>query len=261
MGILNLTTDSFYDGGKYLSLHKAMSRIQEMVEEGADILDIGAFSSRPGAHLVAAEQQLSLLTPVVKEVVKTFPDLVLSVDCFHSEVVQTLGELTNFIVNDITGFSQDESLLDVIRSLDLAYVLMHIRGIPEDMQSNAKYSDVVFEVISELSAKLHFLNSKGISEVLIDPGFGFAKSTAQNFEILRKLNAFGVLRRPIMVGLSRKSMIYKTLGLNPSEALNGTTALHMTSLLNGASILRVHDVKEAVETRTLWQQLQSPVKH
>ncbi len=258
MGILNLTTDSFYDGGKYINLDSAMSRVQEIVDEGADILDIGAFSSRPGAHLVSAEQQLSLLTPVFTEVVKSHPDLVLSVDCYHSTVVEALSKISPFIINDITGFSQDERLLDVIKDLGLAYVLMHIKGTPADMQSKAQYTDVVFEVISELSAKLHILKSKGINEVIVDPGFGFAKTTAQNYELLRKLNAFGVLGHPIMVGLSRKSMIYKPLQSDPSKALNGTTALHMAALLNGARILRVHDVKEAVETRILWTQLQSP---
>ena len=258
MGILNITSDSFYDGGQYLSIDKAMARVGEIIAEGADILDVGAFSSRPGAHLVSAEDQLSLLTPIVTEIVKSYPDVVLSVDCYHSLVVEKLSRITPFIVNDITGFSQDEKLLDVVKDLDFAYVLMHIKGTPADMQTKASYTDVVFEVISELSAKLHLLRSKGIEELIVDPGFGFAKTKDQNFEILRKLRAFGVLGQPIMVGLSRKSMVYKPLGTDPDNALNGTTALHMAALLNGANILRVHDVKEAVETRILWEQLQSP---
>lgn len=261
MGILNITNDSFYDGGQYLLLDSAMKQVQLMLDEGADIIDVGAFSSRPGAHLVSAEQQLESLQPVITEIVKSLPDAVLSIDCFHGSVVNALSDIGPFIVNDITGFSQDASILEAVSDKGCPYVLMHMRGTPADMLTQTDYSDVVFEVIDDLIMKIYKLKSKGIDQVIIDPGFGFAKTTTQNFEMLRKLGAFDVLERPIMVGISRKSMVYKTLSTDPKGALNGTTALHMAALMNGADILRVHDVKEAVETRTLWAQLQSPVKH
>jgi len=255
MGILNLTKDSFYDGGRYIELDKALAQFQKMMESGADIIDIGAFSSRPGAQSVSVEDQLELLEPFLREVSKQFDHVPISIDCFQSGVVSTLAEIKPFIVNDITGFSQDEDLLKVVAELGLPYVLMHMRGTPETMQTLTTYDDLCFDILRDLSQKVHELRKNGISEFIIDPGFGFAKTTAQNFELLANLEVFGLFERPIMVGLSRKSMIYKTLGLKPDQALNGTTALHMTALMNGAQILRVHDVSEAVETRNLWQQL------
>ncbi len=261
MGILNITEDSFYDGGQYTQVESAMKQVQLMLDQGADIIDVGAFSSRPGAHLVPSREQLSLLKPIVAEMATSFPEVILSIDCFHGAVVNDLSTISPFIVNDITGFSQDPTILDALSSHGCPYVLMHMRGTPDDMQTRTAYTDVVFEVIDDLIAKIYELNSRGIDQIIIDPGFGFAKTSAQNFEMLRKLGAFDVLERPIMVGVSRKSMIYKTLSTDPHGALNGTTALHMAALMNGADILRVHDVKEAVETRTLWSQLQFPVKH
>lgn len=261
MGILNITKDSFFDGGQYLLIDSAIAQVQKMLDDGADIIDIGAFSSRPGAHLVSAEEQLRLLTPVLTEIASTYPSAVLSIDCFQSQVVKALGSITPFIVNDITGFNLDPTILDVVSDLGCPYVLMHMRGTPADMQTKTEYTDVVFEVLDDLIQKIFELNSRGIDQIIIDPGFGFAKTTEQNFAMLKKLEAFDVLERPVLVGISRKSMIYKTLGSNPQNALNGTTALHMAALMNGADILRVHDVKEAEETRTLWEQLQFPVKH
>ena len=261
MGILNVTRDSFYDGGRFLDLDAAMRHVEVMISQGADIIDIGAFSSRPGAQLVDAESQLAVLKPVIKEFRQSFPDVPLSVDCYHGAVVTALTDITAFLVNDVTGMSLDKDLEAAVLSNKLPYVLMHMRGKPEDMQSRTDYDDVVYAVLDYLARRVSELASSGLVDVFVDPGFGFSKTLEQNYEMLNKLNVFNILDRPIMVGLSRKSMIYKTLGNTAEEALNGTTALHMAALLNGAAILRVHDVKEAAETRNLWLQLQSsPVK-
>lgn len=259
MGILNLTKDSFYDGGRYTDVDKAMQQVELMLSEGADIIDLGAFSSRPGAELVAAEKQIAVIKPVMEAIGSDFPDAVLSVDTFSSAVVEALAGIQPFIVNDISGAAWDEHLLDKVASLRLPYILMHIQGTPEMMQDSPSYDDVTMSVLTYLAKKLHHLKGCGIHDVIIDPGFGFGKSLSHNYELLAKLDVFKILDHPIMVGLSRKSMIYKPLGNTPESALNGTTALHMASLMKGAGILRVHDVKEAVETRNLWLQLLSHV--
>ncbi len=259
MGILNLTKDSFYDGGVHNERSAALKQVGKMIEEGADIIDIGAFSSRPGAQMVSPEEQLEILVPVVEAVKKQFPNQILSIDTWSSKVVHELAKLCPFIVNDISGFQYDKNIIAETAKAKLPYVLMHILGKPENMTNNAEYDDVCFEVLTYLAEKTHFLKSEGLKDIIIDPGFGFAKTRAHNFELLSKLDLFKVLDLPVMVGLSRKSMIYKTLGLTPNEALNGTTALHMTALMNGAKILRVHDVKEASETLTLWSQLHPSV--
>jgi len=259
MGVLNLTKDSFYDGGKYDQLDAAMHQVAKMLEEGADLIDIGAFSSRPGAKMVTPKEQLAQLLPVVEKVLTVHPDIALSIDTWSSEVVAELYKLSPFIVNDISGFQYDDKLLSSVAKCQLPYVLMHIQGKPENMAHKTDYEDVSFEVLRYFADKLHALRQSGIKDVIVDPGFGFAKTTAQNFELLAKLNVFNVFDRPLLVGLSRKSMIYKTLGIDPAEALNGTTSLHMVALMKGARILRVHDVKEASETRTLWAELHSAV--
>lgn len=261
MGILNITADSFYDGGEYLVLDKALDRVGQMLEEGASLIDIGAFSSRPGAELVDAESQIKALRPVIEGIKEHYPEALLSIDAYQAEVIEGLASLGPFLVNDVTGFNLDSRLLDVVAHHNLPYALMHIKGTPKTMQSLATYDDVAFEILDYFSAKMHILATKGIKEVIIDPGFGFAKTPEQNFEILRKLEVFKILNAPLMVGLSRKSMIYKTLGSTPQQSLNGTTALHMAALHNGADILRAHDVKEAKETITLWNHLQALVNH
>lgn len=238
-------------------MDKALQQFEELVSSGADIIDIGAFSSRPGAASVSADEQLSRLKPFLTEVSLHFREVPISVDCFESEVVRELAKIKPFLVNDITGFSHDPSLLATIAELGLPYVLMHMRGTPQTMQSMTDYEDLCFEILRDLAVKLHKLKQVGVRDVIIDPGFGFAKTTDQNFEMLSNLDVFSLFERPVMVGLSRKSMIYKTLGTEPGSALNGTTALHMAALMKGARILRVHDVTEALETRKLWQQLQS----
>ncbi len=259
MGILNVTEDSFYDGGEHFHPDKAIARGLEMANSGADIIDIGAFSSRPGAELISPAVQLARLKPVVKTLSSQLPDIPLSIDTYSALVVKELAEITSFIVNDISASQYDSELLATVAKLNLPYVLMHMRGTPKTMGDMADYKDVTFSVLTELAQKLHLVKRSGIKDVIIDPGFGFAKKKEHNFELLAKLNALNIFEAPILVGLSRKSMIYKTLGISADEALNGTTALHMIALQNGAQILRVHDVKEAVETRNLWSQLHTPV--
>ena len=255
MGILNLTNDSFYDGGRFLNHSAALDHVDKMLSDGADIIDIGAFSSRPGAELVSESKQIDTIGPIMEAVLKQFPDVKLSIDTCHSLVVEELAKLGSFIVNDISGGQWDPHLFDTVAKAGLPYVLMHILGTPKTMQNSPSYEDVAMDVLTYLASKLHVLRQKGISDVIIDPGFGFGKTISHNYKLLAKLEVFKILDCPVMVGLSRKSMIYKTLGIKPDAALNGTTALHMTSLMNGAKILRVHDVQEAKETRTLWKQL------
>jgi len=259
MGILNLTRDSFYDGGRYLDMDKAEEQFDRMISEGATIIDIGAFSSRPGAELVPAKDQLAILEPFVTRIASKYPETVISIDTYDAEVVRELAPIKPFVVNDISGFSYDEGLLDVVAEFNLPYILMHIQGTPANMQVNIEYEDVVFSVLNYLSEKLHTLKSKGIRDIIVDPGFGFGKELDHNYQLLAKLEVFRILNCPVMVGLSRKSMVYKPLKISPELALNGSTALHMAALQNGAQILRVHDVKEAVETLTLWSQLHSHV--
>ncbi|NNE25835.1 MAG: dihydropteroate synthase [Saprospiraceae bacterium] len=252
MGILNVTTDSFFDGGYYNNLDKAISQIERMHAQGASIIDVGGFSSNPNSKLIPVEEEISRIEPIIKEVYKRFPDIVLSIDTFSSEVVRRMSQYGSFIVNDISGFAYDAELIPTVVELGLPYILMHMKGRPDTMVNLAQYDDVVMEVYSSLNNKVLELKSSGVEQIIVDPGFGFAKHIRHNFEILNKLEVFTSLDHPLLVGISRKSMIYKTLNVSPQEALNGTTALHMISLLKGAKILRVHDVTEACETIKLW---------
>ncbi len=259
MGILNVTKDSFYDGGAFLDLVKALNQVEKMLDEGAKIIDVGGFSSRPKAPLIGAKEQLLQIEPIIISILERFPDVILSIDTYSSEVVSRIKEYCSFIINDISGFEYDEHLIPALAKHNLPYILMHMRGIPENMQEINQYEDVCFDILEYLAKKIHKLNMSGVHQVMVDPGFGFAKTVDQNFEILKKLNLFNIFELPLVVGLSRKSMIYKTLNTDSKSALNGTTALHMTALMNGARILRVHDVKEAVETIKLWSELAQDV--
>ncbi len=259
MGILNLTPDSFYDGGRFNDLDSALAQVQKMVREGVDILDIGAFSSRPGAKPVPVEKQIEVLKPVVEAIMANYPELPLSIDTCYADVVNSLAEFSSFIVNDISGAQWDKGLLDAVAYHNLPYVAMHILGTPETMQNNPEYQDVCVEVLKYLANLQTKLRKKGITDVIVDPGFGFGKTLEHNYRLLAKMEVLQILESPVLVGLSRKSMVYKPLNLSATEALNGTTALHMMALSKGAQILRVHDVKEAVETRNLWLQLHSCV--
>jgi len=257
MGILNITEDSFYDGGKYLSQEKYLQRVQQMFDEGVDIIDIGAQSSRPGAMEVGKEQEIKALTPVIQSIRKQFPRAIISVDTWHAAVAEHAIISGANMINDISGGTFDMEMFATIAHLQVPYILMHTNGRPEHMQRNPRYNNVVKEVIYFLSRQLDHLNHLGVNDIIIDPGFGFGKTLEHNYELLRHLDHFQFLETPLLVGLSRKSMIYRPLGINPAESLTGTSALHMTALEKGAKILRVHDVKAAREVIQLYQLLQT----
>ncbi len=258
MGILNVTPDSFYDGGSFFSLDKAVEQAMQMVDEGASILDIGGQSTRPGATKLSAEEELDRVLPVVERLTKVLPPKVwISVDTFYASVAFATINSGAHMINDISGGTIDKQLWPTVASLKVPYVLMHMRGTPETMAKMNQYQDLVPEVIQDLQQKAAAANNVGIQDLILDPGFGFAKNPKQNFELLRELKAFKMVHLPIVVGISRKSMIWKTLGTSPEEALNGTTVLNTIALLHGAQILRVHDVKEAMETVKLINELES----
>lgn len=255
MGILNVTPDSFYDGGRYLSDEAVVSRARTIVAEGADIIDIGAVSTRPGAALPDEAAELQRLLPVLRLVRSEFPETPVSIDTFRARVAERCVEAGADIINDISGGLFDDAMLSAVAHLQVPYVLMHNRTTPDRMAYDTHYDDVVAEVIRFLSEKLDILYRLGAKDVVIDPGFGFAKTLEQNYELMQNLDAFAVFDEPLLVGISRKSMIYKLLGNSPDDALNGTTALNTYALLHGAKILRVHDVKEAVQCVKIVSQL------
>lgn len=256
MGILNTTPDSFFDGGKYGELERAIARGRQLWEAGASIIDVGGASSRPGALEVPVEEELRRVIPVILALREELPDAVLSVDTWRAEVAAAAVKAGAAMINDISAGALDEAMFPTVASLGVPYVLMHMQGRPDTMQVAPVYSDVFVEVIDFLIKRVLQLRVLGVKDIILDPGFGFGKTVAHNFELLRRLGALKeVLQLPILVGVSRKSMIYKTLGTSAEEALNGTTALHMVALQQGASILRVHDVKEAAEVRALFNAL------
>ncbi|MEH0156141.1 dihydropteroate synthase [Limibacter armeniacum] len=247
MGILNLTPDSFYDGGQHNHEDKAMLKAESMLEAGADILDIGGYSSRPGAENVSEAEELERILPVVAAIKKKHPNAIISIDTFRAEVAKKSIGAGADIINDISGGTLDANMLKTVADLQVPYILMHMRGTPETMQQDTAYKNLVEEVLDffvEQSNKFYELGGK---DLILDPGFGFAKTTEQNYELMDHLPELKVLNLPLLVGISRKSMIYKKLGIIPQEALNGTTVLNTKAVMKGADILRVHDVKEAVE--------------
>jgi dihydropteroate synthase len=248
MGILNITPDSFYDGGKYRNNETLLFQAEKMLNEGAAILDIGAVSSRPGAEEVPEDTELERLLPALENLLSAFPDAVISVDTYRSNVARTAVEAGAHIINDISGGTFDEKMFRTVADLNVPYVLMHIKGTPQNMQNNPQYVDVVQEVKYFFKKQLRKLGNTGVTEnIILDPGFGFGKTLENNYELLKDLSAFTDLGYPVLAGVSRKSMINKVLQATPDTALNGTTVLNTIALLNGAGILRVHDVKEAVE--------------
>lgn len=256
MGILNATPDSFYDGGKYNLLDSALLRIEKMLHDGASFIDIGGQTTKPGAIDIGAENELKKILPIVEKSIEKFPDVILSIDTFHAKVANECINAGGSIVNDISGGNFDEKMFETVSKLECPYILMHIQGTPKNMQKNPTYTNVALDIIKELSAKIEKLKNLNVKDIIIDPGFGFGKTNEHNFKILKDLKMFErVLKLPILTGLSRKSMIWKTLNSSPNEALNGTTALNMLALNNGAKILRVHDVKEAKECIQLFNQL------
>ena len=255
MGILNLTPDSFFDGGKFTEEKAMLERVRQMLDNGAVFIDIGAHSTRPGAEILPEELEEKRLLPAIKSIVKNFPDALLSVDTFRAGIAEKSVDLGVAIINDVSAGAIDQNMLETVIRLNVPYVLMHMQGKPETMQQAPHYQDVAGEVTAFLAEKSSYLKSKGVKDVIIDPGFGFGKSLEHNFELLKNLTALRVAGCPVLAGLSRKSMICKTLKINPDKALNGTSALNMTALMNGASILRVHDVKEAMEVVKLFEMM------
>ena len=257
MGVLNLTPDSFYDGGKIKNEKEALKQVEKYRSDEIDILDIGAYSSRPGADNISEDEELQRQSSVLKQITKEFPDLVISIDTFRSSVAKESLDQGAHIINDISAGKLDDQMLRVIAQHQVPYIMMHMRGTPQTMKQLTTYDDLVKEVVYYFSERLAVTKKMGINDVIIDPGFGFAKTTPQNFELLNHLDILQSLDVPILTGISRKSMIYKTLGIESEQALNGTTALHMVALQNGSSILRVHDALEAKECITLYQKLKA----
>ncbi|WP_299684247.1 dihydropteroate synthase [uncultured Dokdonia sp.] len=251
MGIVNLTPDSFYDGGKK-NMEAVLSQVGAMLTEGATFIDMGAYSSRPDATDISVQEEEARLLPIIKEVVKQYPDVLLSVDTFRASVAEKAILAGACMVNDISAGMLDKKMMEVVGALRVPYILMHMRGTPQTMKTLTDYKHLLKEITSYFSERIAYARSHKINDLVIDPGFGFAKTTTQNFTVLKEMDFFKVLEVPLLAGLSRKSMIYKTLNGTPSTSLNGTTALNMIALQNGASILRVHDVKEAVECVKLY---------
>jgi dihydropteroate synthase len=256
MGILNITPDSFYDGGKYLTEKGLLTRAEQIINEGGKIIDIGAYSTRPGARDVTVEEEVGRLAPALKIIRQRFPEFPLSIDTFRSEVARTLiNDYGPCIINDIAGGTMDDKMFATVAGLKVPYVLMHMQGTPATMQKNPVYSNVVNDVIFFLSKQVEKLKLLGVNDIIIDPGFGFGKLTCHNYELMNRLDAFKIFKLPLLAGVSRKGMVWKTLNIKPEEALNGTTVLNTMALLGNADILRVHDVKEAVQTIKIVEQL------
>ena len=252
MGIINATPDSFYSGSRHSEMENIIAAAEKMLNDGADILDIGGQSTRPGSEMISPDDEIKRVVPSIKEITKRFPEAIISIDTFYADVAKAAIDAGASIVNDISAGSIDDKMIKTVAELKVPYVLMHMKGTPQTMQKLATYENVTREVLDFFIAKTHELKQAGIIDVIIDPGFGFAKTIDQNFELLKNLSVFKMLDKPILLGVSRKSTIYKTLGVSPEESLNGTTVLNTIGLLDGASILRVHDVKEAKEAITLF---------
>ncbi|MXN92991.1 dihydropteroate synthase [Flavobacterium sp. Sd200] len=253
MGILNCTPDSFFDGGKYHNETELLKQAEKMLADGADFIDIGAYSSKPNAEFVSEEQELQRIVPVVQLLIKHFPDVILSIDTFRAKVAEASVENGAAIINDIAAGLLDDAMLPTVGKLKVPYIMMHMRGTPQTMVKLTQYDDIIKEMLFYFSERIAAARSYGIEDIIIDPGFGFAKTLQQNYEVLNKMELFDIAGFPILAGMSRKSMIYKLLNITPQEALNGTTVLNTIALNKGAKILRVHDVKEAVEVVKIWR--------
>ena len=255
MGILNVTPNSFYDGNRYNSENLILAQVEKMLSEGATFIDLGAYSSKPNAELVSEEEEMARLIPVLQSVLKHFPETMLSIDTFRSNVAKISLDSGAAIINDISAGTMDENMFGVVAHFHAPYIMMHLRGTPQTMTTLTQYDDILKELLYYFSEKIAKARSFGISDLIIDPGFGFAKTLDQNYEVLQKLELFQNLDYPILVGISRKSMVYKVLESSADAALNGTTVLNTIALSHGANILRVHDVKEAVESVKLFEKM------
>jgi dihydropteroate synthase len=248
MGIVNTTPDSFYAGSRHTGADAVAKQAEQMLNDGADILDIGGQSTRPGSERITAEEELNRVTGGIEAIHKNFPEALISIDTYYSLVAKEAVAAGASIVNDISGGSMDEAMIATVASLQVPYALVHMQGMPKTMHRAPHYENATREVLDFFMQKVNELHKAGIHDVIIDPGFGFGKTIAHNFELLRNLEVFKMIECPILLGISRKSTIYKTLGITADDALNGTTVLHTIALMNGANIIRVHDVKEAKET-------------
>ena len=247
MGVINATPDSFYDGGTNNTVKEATKLAEKHMIDGATFIDIGGYSSRPGAKNISQESEIDRVIPIIKAINKNFPEAIISIDTFRAEVAKAALNEGACIINDISAFNLDAKFFSIIKEFNVPYVLMHMQGEPSTMQDNPNYENIIQELISFFSKKIQHLNQNGIHDVILDPGFGFGKKLNDNFMLLQKLNELNILEKPILAGISRKSMVYKSLESNVLKSLNGTTALNMIALKNGAKILRVHDIKEAQE--------------
>ena len=257
MGILNVTPDSFFDGGKFKSDKNILLQTEKMINEGATFIDVGGYSSRPNAQHISEEEELKRVIPVIELLIKTFPKILISVDTFRSNVASHCIKTGASMVNDISAGNMDTKMFTTIAELQVPYIIMHMQGTPQTMQRSPKYDDIVHEVIHYFSKKIMELNRLNINDIIIDVGFGFGKTSQQNFELLRKLSLFNNFEIPILTGVSRKSMLYKLIDTTPDKALNATTVANTIALLNGTNILRVHDVKEAIEAIKIVNALES----
>lgn len=256
MGIINITPDSFYKGSRYNSDSEILKAAVKMIEDGADIIDVGGYSSRPGAADITEEEESGRVLGAIKLISKELPSAILSVDTFRADLAQkAVSEFGAHIINDISGGEADPNMFSVIEKLNVPYIMMHMTGNPGTMQNSPVYDDVVADILRWFGERIFRLRSSGVKDIILDPGFGFGKTSEHNFEMLRRLNDFSVAGLPLMVGISRKSMIWKTLSITADDALNGTSVLNTVSLLNGADILRVHDVKEAVQAVKMIEKL------
>ncbi len=258
MAILNITPDSFYAKSRIHLLDEALRKVETMLKDGATIIDLGAYSSRPGAVDISVDEELSRLIPVVRAIVKQFPDTILSIDTFRAKVAEEAIETGAHIINDISTGNLDDQMFATVAKLKVPYIMMHMKDTPQTMQQDPTYAHVVNEIFTYFNEKIAALKSLGVSDIIIDPGFGFAKTISHNYQVLQQLATFNIFQLPILVGFSRKSMITKVLDIKAAEALNGTSILNTAALLNGANLLRVHDVKEAVECIKLTEKIRNP---
>ena len=257
MGILNVTPDSFFDGGLYNTEKKVDIQVTKMIEDGMDILDVGGYSSRPGAKEISINEEIDRVIPVVKFIRKTYPELILSVDTFRSEVARNCLDLGIDIINDISAGCIDKNILDVVAEYNCPYIMMHMKGTPQTMQINPEYENLIKELLIYFAKRIYLAREKGIIDIIVDPGFGFGKTLDHNYTIMKKIENFKLLDLPILVGISRKSFITKQLDIDKKDSLNGTTALNMYFLEKNINILRVHDVKEAKECIMLHEKIKS----
>ena len=255
MGILNLTPNSFYDGGKHSNEFEIIEHTEKMISKGADIIDIGAVSTKPNSEEILLDEEKNRLFPIIKNLINKFPNTIFSVDTYRAEIAEMAIDLGVAIINDISSGSIDAKMFEVISKYNVPYIIMHMKGTPQNMQQNPTYKNVVKEIMMYFSDKVNTLKSLGVNDIIIDPGFGFGKTIEHNYELLKNLNCFNIFELPILVGISRKSMINKVLNITPEESLNATTSLNMFALVNGANILRVHDVKEAKEAIEMFKML------